>query len=101
MENIVEETLLPTSIVKCCVVLLIGVALLAGFAAGSISGGGVMITFTQQPTDGDTVTLDGHVFEFDSGNGVAAGHIAVPIGLTTATTNANFKAAVSAYYQVV
>lgn len=82
-------------IVKVCAMLLIGVVLLSG--VGGIAANThdtATITLNGNPQDGDTVTLDSHVFEFDTGNGVSAGHIAVIIGNTLDVTMANLATAI-------
>ena len=56
------------------------------------------ITFTGQPDDGDTVTIDDGTttvtFEFDTGDGVTPGNVAVLIGATTQDTADNLEAAI-------
>jgi flagellar hook protein FlgE len=59
---------------------------LTAFGTGSLS-------FSGQPADGDTVTIGGTTYEFDSGGGVTAGNTAVTIGGTLATTLNNLKTA--------
>jgi flagellar hook protein FlgE len=53
------------------------------------------VTFTAQPADGDTLTVGGTTYEFDSGGGVGAGNTAVTIGGSLATTLANLDTAVT------
>ena len=86
------------TIAKFCILLIIGIVILTGVTNSSTasSTSSVVMTFTQNPSDGQTITLDSHVFEFDSGDGVVAGHILVTIGANAIETSANFKAAVLA-----
>jgi flagellar hook protein FlgE len=53
------------------------------------------LSFTGQPADGDTVTVGGTTYEFDSNSSVAAGNTAVAIGSTLPLTLANFATAVN------
>jgi hypothetical protein len=89
-------------IAKFAILLIIGVVVLSGIASNNLlsSTGSVSITFTDNPTDGQTVTLDGHVFEFDSNGSVTAGHIPVIIGATLDITQAHLKTAMQTYYGV-
>jgi hypothetical protein len=51
---------------------------------------------TKNPSDGETFTLNYHVFEFDDNGSVAAGNIPVQIETSLYQTAENFKAAVTA-----
>ena len=86
-----------SSIVKFSILLIIGVALLTAVVATNVIPplNRVSTPFSGQPHDGDTLTLDNHVFEFDNGNGVATGHIPVLIGANVDETKANLRAAIS------
>lgn len=92
---------IAVGIVKLACVLFIGVIILNGF--GSTSNGAdsvknvVTITFTGNPADGDTVTLDDNVFEFDTGDGISVGHTAVVIGASLEETKNNLSAVVAAH----
>lgn len=92
---------IAVGIVKLACVLFIGVIILNGF--GSTSNGAdsvknvVTITFTGNPVDGDTVTLDDNVFEFDTGDGVTTGHSAVIVGASLEETRNNLGAAVAVH----
>jgi flagellar hook protein FlgE len=61
---------------------------LTAFGTGNVS-------FTGQPADGDTITIGGTTYEFDSTGGVTGGNTAVTIGGTLATTLANLDTAVA------
>jgi len=66
------------------------------FTVPALTAYGVgQVTFTAQPADGDTLTIGGTVYEFDSNASVAAGHTAVTIGGTLAATLANLDTAVT------
>jgi hypothetical protein len=52
---------------------------IGSYATGSIS-------FSGQPADGDTLTIDSIVFEFDNDSSVSGGHISVTIGANLAST---------------
>lgn len=56
----------------------------------------MLVTTSAQPADGETVTIDGLTYEFDSGGGVGAGNIAVTIGGTTDATTTNLANAINA-----
>lgn len=85
-------------IVKFCILLIIGLVILSSLVStNNIDGlNQVSLPFSGQPSDGDTLTFDDHVFEFDNNGGVVAGHISVTIGATVEATKANLRAAVSA-----
>lgn len=55
---------------------------------------GARLDFSGQPADGNTITIGGTTYEFDSGGGVGGGNTAVAIGTDTATTVANLVAAI-------
>ncbi len=92
-----EETTI--SIVKIAVLLGLGVLVLLGIAGDMSATSGAIFSFTHQPLDGDTVTLDNHVFEFDGNGSVTEGHIAVTIGASLAETSNNYRTAVGAFYK--
>ncbi|PCI66152.1 MAG: flagellar hook-associated protein 3 [Piscirickettsiaceae bacterium] len=54
-----------------------------------------VITTATQPIDGETVTINGITYEFESAGGVALGNVAVVIGGTTGTTSGNLAAAIN------
>jgi flagellar hook protein FlgE len=56
------------------------------FAQGQLS-------FTSQPADGDTVTIGGTTYEFDSNSSVGSGNTSVSIGSTLALSIANLATA--------
>jgi hypothetical protein len=87
-----------TIIVRFCLLLIIGIVLLSAIAAnnGATSNKQDTFSFSSQPHDGDTITLDNHVFEFDNNGSVEVGHILVTIGTTLDETKANFRAAIQA-----
>lgn len=91
-----------TMIVKFCMLLIIGLVIISSIGANSLSStNSVTFTFTNIPNDGDTVQLDGHVYEFDNNGSVTAGHIAVTIGATRQATVDNFKTVAGSSYGVV
>jgi flagellar hook protein FlgE len=51
------------------------------------------LDFTTQPADGDTITIGGTTYEFNSAGGVTAGNTAVAVGADVETTVANLVAA--------
>jgi hypothetical protein len=53
------------------------------------------MTLSNVPDDGDTLTIDTNVYEFDIGNGVSNGHIPVIITSTVGGTVNNLKAAIA------
>lgn len=86
------------SIIRVAVILIIGVSILAAVnsTTSSMASGGVTIHLTSNPLDGDTITLEDSVFEFDYGDGVAAGHIPVQIGDTAQGTANNLRSVLTA-----
>ena len=83
-------------IVKVAAVLLIGALILIGVDSGLgvHTTNGVTIAFDGQPADGDTITFEGYIFEFNDDASVSSGHIPVDIGATLTETIANFDTAV-------
>lgn len=81
------------SIIRVAVIMIIGVSILAAVndTTSSMAAGGLTIHLTENPVDCDTITLDGTTFEFDFGNGIAAGHIPVQIADTAQGTANNLK----------
>jgi hypothetical protein len=55
-----------------------------------------VITYVGQAEDGDYLTINGVVFEFDTGDGVSQGRVAVDVGADKDTTFANLAAAIAA-----
>lgn len=66
-----------------------------GYAQG-MGGGVAVIKITSNPSDGDTVTINGTVFEFDSNASVTGGNISVTIGATYVDTITNLGNAITA-----
>ena len=62
-------------------------ARIGSYATGSIS-------FSDQPSDGDTLTIGDVIFEFDNDNTVAEGNIAIPIGEDLLTTKQNTRSTI-------
>ena len=58
----------------------------AGSATLSIRTDSGAIAYTGNPSDGDTFSLNGVIFEFDNDSNVAGGNVAAPIGATAAVT---------------
>jgi len=54
----------------------------------------VFFKFNAQPSDADTIAVNGIVYEFDTGGATAAGNRAVTIGASVAATLTNFVAAI-------
>lgn len=52
--------------------------------------------FSQNPTDGQIITMDNTTFEFDNNSNVANGSIAIQIGSATNDSVANLKQALQA-----
>jgi hypothetical protein len=94
----VENNEATMMIVKFCLVLIIGVVILSSVVSTDNiqSTKQVSLPFSGQPSSGDTVTLDNHIFEFTSTGSVSSGHIPVMIGANEEATKANFRDAISA-----
>lgn len=58
------------------------------------------LTFTDQPLDGETVTIDSATFEFDNDNSVTEGNISVEIGVDLDTTLNNLGAAITSIWLI-
>jgi hypothetical protein len=84
------ETNIPMTIIKVAMLLLIGVMILVGIDSGSATHSSI-ITLSENPVDGETITVNGVVYEFDDGDGVASGNTAVQIAYTPALTSANLQ----------
>lgn len=92
------------AIVGVAVAFLVGAMIMGNIDTGILQGsaGVAHLTFSEQPADGDVFQLDSHIFEYDTGDGVANGHIPVTIGTTIVDTKYNLIAAIaSAGYTVV
>jgi hypothetical protein len=92
-----ESIIGSSTLVKAAAVFLLGLMILGGFA-GAVQNDNpksATITLTQIPSDGDTITLGAHIFEFSHDGAVTSGHIPVTIGATLIETKANFMTAVS------
>lgn len=82
-------------IVKVAAVFLIGILILSGIDSGvGVHSNNAILSFDNQPADGDTITINGYILEFDSGDGVVSGHIPVTIGATLTETIANLGTAI-------
>jgi hypothetical protein len=80
-----------------CVLLVIGVSMLSNVLQGSASKSELNsyeLNFSTNPSDGQTLTLDNIIYEFDSGNGVSSGHVLVPIATTLEATVDNLRNAI-------
>lgn len=86
-----------SSIVRIACLLILGVVVLNAVdqSAASDMTKSVTITLNGNPLDGDTLTLDNNVFEFNNTGTVAAGHIPVTIGGSLEDTRANLASAIS------
>ncbi len=62
-------------------------------AGGAYAAAG-RLDFSGQPTDGETITVDGTTYEFDNNAAVGAGNTSVTIGTDLATTVANLVSAI-------
>lgn len=93
----VESSSMATSIVKVACMFIIGICLLNGVENSSQidTAHTATVTLSENPVDGDTLTLDNNIFEFDSGDGVVTGHIPVTIGTSLDETGVNFVSAVN------
>ena len=105
MEGTPEDTPIgidAMTIIKFCILLIIGLVIISSISNlnGLSTSSDTSITFTQNPHDGETIQLDGHIYEFDNNGSVATGHTAVVIGATELATFNNFKAAVAQNYGV-
>jgi hypothetical protein len=88
--------------IKFSTIFIIGLCLLSAIDVSSVRGvGSGVLTFTDNPSDGDTITLDQRTYEFDIGDGVQSGNIAVIIESTLAGTTANFKNVAGVNYEMV
>lgn len=98
IEEPIIETFGTGGLVKAAGIFIIGVIILSGFATGIDNSNpkSATLTMTENPHDGDIITLGAHTFEFDSGDGVSAGNIPVSIGATLFDTSNNFESAVTA-----
>lgn len=86
------------SVVRFMGILLIGVIILANMNSGLSSQMALRsatLLFVNNPSDGDTIALGGHIFEFDTGDGVASGHISVDVGLTVVDTVDNLETVIN------
>jgi hypothetical protein len=87
----IEQT---TSIVRVAMLFLIGIIVLSGIDNGVDHGDyieSITLTMTMNPADGDTVTIDNNIFEFDIGDGVTVGNIPVTIDAYLVNTVLNLK----------
>ena len=94
MEIGIEQT---TSIIKVAMLFLMGIIVLSGIDSGVDHGSyieSITLTMTMNPVDGDTVTIDNNIFEFDIGDGVTAGNIPIQIESTIVDTVLNMKNAI-------
>jgi hypothetical protein len=96
INEIFEESVIGSStLVKLAGAFLVGLMILGGLISGTANAQDRSYTFsfTENPHDADTITLNNHIFEFDSGDGVSAGHIPVQIGAKLADSVNNWKTA--------
>jgi hypothetical protein len=111
---ITETDATANMIVKFCMLLIIGIFIISAIYTTASSSTdstndvslyfGVISNDNYIPQDGDTITLDNHVFEFANpeDSGVTAGHIRVNIDDTCVyNTTENFITAATPYYEVV
>lgn len=83
-------------IISLSIVFTVGAILLGGLASGVASQFRAIdttITMSALPVDGDTITISGMFYEFDSNGSAESGHILVVIAETIAETLANLEAA--------
>lgn len=64
--------------------------------AQACGGGVAAIRITAQPADGNTITINGTIFEFDNNASVSGGNISVTIGATLVETIENLALAIEA-----
>lgn len=92
------------SVVRVAVLFLVGIIVLSGIDNGVDHGDhidSITLTMTMNPVDGDTITLDDNIFEFDIGDGVISGHIPVQIDPSLVDTLLNLKNAIQVAGYVV
>lgn len=84
------------SVVKVATLFLLGIVVLSGIDSGTNDSGikSILITMTENPTDGELMQLDNNIFEFDIGDGVGTNHIPVDIAATLAITQSNLETAI-------
>ena len=97
-----DSSALAMMVAKFAILLVIGIALLSSIGGNSLlsSTGTLSITLSGNPSDGDTLTTDGHVFEFDNTGSVTSGNTAVTIAPQVNATQTNLQTALGAYYGV-
>lgn len=92
------------TIAKFCILLVIGVVILSNLISGNSTlshTGTIQLTFSENPVDGETITIDGTIYEFDSNGAIDTGHTAVAIGALKHDTIVNLQAALASKYTVV
>jgi hypothetical protein len=97
-----DSSALAMTVAKFAILLVIGIALLSGVGSNNLlsTNSALSITLSGNPSDGDTLTTDGHVFEFDSNGSVVSGHTAVTIASQVNATQTNLHTALGTYYGV-
>jgi hypothetical protein len=99
-----DETDTTNMIIRLSALLLIGLIIISGVVSMALARGTdykFSIKMYQNPSDGDTITLAGTIYEFDSGDGVAIGHIPITIGATLADTISNIDTAINSHSEWV
>ena len=100
-----ESSSMATTIMKFCILLMVCVIILINIdlsaAPQAQADEHTSITLSDQPSDGDTLTIGNEVYEFDTGNGVITGHIAVLIGATKTETTNNLVTVINTNSQLV
>jgi hypothetical protein len=102
MDEDISDSPLLMGAMKFCIFAIIGVMILNSIYSGTpvSSTESVSLTFTGNPSDGDNIQLDNHIYEFDSGDGVATGHTSVDIEQNMVGTTWNFVNVSSVDYEV-
>jgi hypothetical protein len=81
-------------LVKIGAVFLIGVIILSGVVANKTLDS-INITFTKNPSDGETIKINENTYEFDNDNIVNNNNIPVVVGASLNETGYNFENAVA------
>jgi hypothetical protein len=88
------------AIIKICLAFIIGLVILTSVYSSAVSTTNdatttAVISIQGQPADGDTITFDDSVLEFDSNGSVANGNVAVTFGDTFDTTVSNLETSIN------
>ena len=101
MDPVMDEGAFGLVIVKVAAMFLIGVLLITGIGTNISENSRVTLTLSDQPANGDTVQLDGHIYEFSDDANVGTGNIPIIIESSLNDTADNFAFALSENYEVI